>query len=271
MRTGNTLTILCVGCVCLALATASRADFVGAVSEFMTDSATCNQGGGDLVPLPLTVCNVFIQFNEDDDRLLAVISADLQVMDGNVPGVFFQHIFGADTPYCCFLLACDLFHMECDSYVTIGEWCVGYGSSTTDREFDTDEFNTNGHIIGGWFNNSPSEGLGDAASHADGQVPILRSSVAVGLRLEGLATVLWQEIGDPTVFENVVDIVCQAQCPDDCPADADGDGDTGQLDLAALLSAWGPTFPGACLDTNDDGQVDAFDLATLLATWGPCP
>ena len=161
----------------------------------------------------------------------------------------------------------------CDSYVTIGEKCVGQGGTVPDADFNIDEFNNNGHLVGGWFNANPPNGQGDAFGfiNPDGKVLILRSSVAVGLSLEGSATVLWQNIGDPTVFEAVVEIACAAQCPNDCPADFNGDGETGPLDLASLLSEWGRTFPDDCLDANDDGLIDAFDLAMLLANWGPCP
>lgn len=56
-----------------------------------------------------------------------------------------------------------------------------------------------------------------------------------------------------------------------CPTDVNGDNNTGPLDLATLLGAWGPTGPDNCLDANGDGIIGPLDLATLLASWGPCP
>jgi hypothetical protein len=51
------------------------------------------------------------------------------------------------------------------------------------------------------------------------------------------------------------------------PADLDGDGAVDAVDLAALLSAWGPC--GGCrADLDGDGTVSASDLAALLAAWG---
>lgn len=267
MRTGNALAILWVGCVCLALVTVSQADFVGAVSEILTDPETASLCGANL---GLTVCNVFAQFDEDDDRLLAVGFSDLQVLDGDNEGVFYQHIFGGDVPYSCALLG-PFPDLICDSYVALGEKCVGTLATTRDGDFDADEFNNNGHLFGGWFNGNPVNGLGDVANHPDGKIFVLQSAVAVGSRLEGSAIAYWMKIGDPRAYESVMDIVCEAQCPIGCPTDANVDGDTGPFDLATLLAGWGPTFPDNCLDANDDELIDAFDLATLLAAWGPCP
>jgi hypothetical protein len=54
-----------------------------------------------------------------------------------------------------------------------------------------------------------------------------------------------------------------------CPADLSGDGNVGPLDLAMLLSAWGPN-PGHPADLNDDQAVGPADLASLLSAWGKC-
>ena len=57
-----------------------------------------------------------------------------------------------------------------------------------------------------------------------------------------------------------------------CPSDLDGSGEVDALDLAALLSAWGPCGASACpADVNQDAAVDALDLAALLSAWGVCP
>ncbi len=90
------LMLLACCCVCLTVATTAWADFVGAVSEFKTDADTadlCGAANGDWVPFPLTVCNVSIQFDEDDDRLLSVAFSDLQVMNGVATDVFYQYPF----------------------------------------------------------------------------------------------------------------------------------------------------------------------------------
>ncbi|MCZ6652153.1 MAG: right-handed parallel beta-helix repeat-containing protein [Planctomycetota bacterium] len=60
------------------------------------------------------------------------------------------------------------------------------------------------------------------------------------------------------------------ECCRDCPTDDNDDGDTGPIDLATLLGAWGSVEDATCLDANGDGDIGPFDLATLLGTWGPC-
>ncbi|MCH8309957.1 MAG: DNA polymerase I [Chloroflexi bacterium] len=77
------------------------------------------------------------------------------------PGAqFYHHIVGGDTPFFCALLPVfpDLI---CDSFVTIGEKCIGVGSTTLEPDFLSDEFNDNGHIVGGWFNSNPNNGQGE--------------------------------------------------------------------------------------------------------------
>lgn len=92
MCTRVSLSILCLS----LFATSATADFVGVVSEFKTDAETadlCGAANGVYVPFPLTVCNVSVQFDEDDDRLLAIGFADLQVMNGGRAGrVLSPHI-----------------------------------------------------------------------------------------------------------------------------------------------------------------------------------
>jgi len=57
--------------------------------------------------------------------------------------------------------------------------------------------------------------------------------------------------------------------PPQCPADLNTDGLVGPVDLAILLTAWGPN-PRNPADINGDDVVDGIDLAYLLAAWGPC-
>ena len=70
----STITLLACCCIVLTFAPSASADFVGVVSEFKIDAETaalCGEGLG------LTVCNVFIQFDEDDDRLLSIFGFSL--------------------------------------------------------------------------------------------------------------------------------------------------------------------------------------------------
>ena len=53
-------------------------------------------------------------------------------------------------------------------------------------------------------------------------------------------------------------------------ADINHDGAVAGADLAALLSSWGPSAPGAPADLDRSGAVDGLDLAIMLAFWGPC-
>ncbi len=52
------------------------------------------------------------------------------------------------------------------------------------------------------------------------------------------------------------------------PADINNDGVISALDIAELLSRWGPE--PSVSDVTGDGVVDALDIATLLSYWGPC-
>ena len=204
--------------------------------------------------------------------MLSVVFSDLQVMNRGVPDVLYQHIFGEDLPSWCALVVV-FSDLVCDSYVTIGQKCRFSSDGTSlDADFDSSEFNWNGHIVGGWFNNPATNGQGDAVNYADGKVLIMQLSVAAGSSIEGTARILWQKIGDPTLFDPDVEIVCEAvpACRN-CPTDANGDGETGPFDLAALLGAWGPLKGNNCQDADDNGEIGAFDLANLLAAWGPCP
>lgn len=59
--------------------------------------------------------------------------------------------------------------------------------------------------------------------------------------------------------------------PPPCPSDLNGDSVVNGLDLAMLLSAWGPVVTASeFADLNDDGIVNGLDLAILLGNWGGC-
>ncbi len=255
-------------CTCLTVSATASAEFVGVVSEIKTDAETLSLCGE---ALGLTICNVYAQFDEDDDALASVAFSDIQVTDGAKPGVFYHHIFGGDTPYSCALLAVfpDLI---CDSFVTIGETCTGIGGTNLDGDFDEEAFNSSGHIVGGWFNGQFAGGQGYASNYPDGRVLMLQAALPMGYTLEGFATVFVSDQDYFEFFEHKVEIVCGADSGcGDCPTDVNGDGVTDAFDLASLLACWGPVVPVCeCLDANRDDDIGPFDLATLLAVPGPC-
>ena len=55
-----------------------------------------------------------------------------------------------------------------------------------------------------------------------------------------------------------------------CFADLNGDGSVNGIDLAEILTAWGPTQPTGAGDVNHDGVVNGADMALLLGAWGAC-
>ncbi len=263
-------------CISPTMVPLALADFVGVTTVIKDDPDTaflCTEGNGDWVPGPLTVCDVYVAFDEPADRLLVVENADLQVYDGAIPDVFFQHLLNF-TPFSHLCASIDAFpDLICDSFLTIGFEC-GPDPPGTDQTFpdgfDFREFQSNGHIVGSWFNYDPSNGAGDAGSYPDLQVLILRSSVAQGLSLSGDINLWWVNAVGDLIHEVGIAVECAAACGS-CPTDSDGDGDTDAADLAVLLGNWGPVDAGHCLDADDSGSIDAFDLAVLLGAWGPCP
>ena len=273
----TTTTLLACWGIFLAVSPSVSADYIGVTTVYPDDPDTeflCTQGNGAFVPGPLTVCNVYVTFSDPADRLLSFGNADLQVYNGAIPDVFFQHPFniGPLSPPCGLIPAVP--DLICDTFFTIGLDCgprpPGQDTTGIDGDFDADGWCCNGHLLGGGFNADPSNGQGDAGNYPDLQVLILQSSVAQGLRLFGDTDVFWR-VGDTgEVFAEVdVPVECAATCGS-CPTDSDGDGDTDAADLAVLLGNWGPGNAGHCLDADDDGLIGAFDLAVLLGAWGPC-
>ncbi len=61
---------------------------------------------------------------------------------------------------------------------------------------------------------------------------------------------------------SVVELACQGP-----PGDFNQDGFVDSIDLATLLSQWGPC-DGCDADLTNDGAVNAADLAFLLGNWG---
>ncbi len=264
---------VCCG-VLLALAHPAWADFVGvvAMSKEEPETAICRQTDDDFIPYPLTVCKVLVAFDDPDDRLLSVGNADLQVYNAGEPDVFFQHPFGLDTPPDCFLFAA-FPSLACDSWVTLGlwtdQWCASpMDDVATDPDFDTDEFNTIGHLVGGWFLANPCSCYGQffAGYYPDLQIPILQASMARGLSMSGTIDIFWF---DPQTSQVIAEDDVLVECVAECIADFDGDGAVNAHDLAQVLGDWGPC-PGCPADLNSDEVVNAADLAILLGAWGPC-
>lgn len=72
-----------------------------------------------------------------------------------------------------------------------------------------------------------------------------------------------------TDFTMRLDNISITRVPAQVPGDVNGDGAVNALDIAALLSAWGPCPPkGGCpADLDGNGEVAAPDVATLLSNW----
>ena len=97
----STITLLACCCIILKIAPSASADYVGVTSVFPDDPDTvfeCTEGNGWFVPGPLTVCDVFAVFDDPDDTLLGVGNADLQVFNGTIPYLFYQHPVAGSTP-----------------------------------------------------------------------------------------------------------------------------------------------------------------------------
>ena len=268
MRTRVSLVMLCLS----LFAPSASADFVGVVVSRNTDADTtnlCTNANGPFVPVPLTVCSVSIAFDEVGDKLLSVAFADLQIFNGRTPDVFFQHPLGSieSTPPECDLVRV-IPDLICDSFITIGYECgpdpVGTDLTFLDGDFDHDEFNLDGHVVGGWYNADPSSTQSEAFSpvNPDAQVLIAQFSVSQGLTVSGNLTVFVQ--GDSPVPP------LPPGCGD-CPADCNNDDSVELFDLFCLLFGWGPVEPSTtCFDANEDDNIDPYDLASLLNNWGPC-
>ena len=238
MKNWNRVITLATCCgICLAMVPSASADFVGVTTVIKDDPDTeflCTEANGVNVPGPLTVCNVYAVFDDPDNVLLSVGNADLQVFNGANPDVFFQHPFnfnGSTSPDCDFIPVFP--DLICDSFVTIGFKCgpppPEEDGTYPDGDFQAGEFQSNGHVVGGWFDLYPSEGQGVAGNYPDLQVLFLQSSVLVGLGLSGDIDIFWRVSypGGDIFAEVDVPIECVAiggcQSPEDCD---DGDACT---------------------------------------------
>lgn len=265
-RENRWLGLCACGVLSLTIAPATSADFVGLVTVVNDDpdtAALCNAAGGAEVPAPLTVCSVFAVFDDPADKFNTAGIADITTTD---PEGFFQHPSGTNIPYDCSLLT-DFPDLICDSYVAIGSVCdAGTDCTALDGDFDSLEFNENGHLVGGWFRSHPSCPHANAGNWPGLAVRIAQLSVNEGQSVSGTLTVFWLEMGN-VITE--ADLFLECPKPVECPADFDGSGDVGASDLAELLGSWGPC-PGCPADFDGDDQVGAADLAILLGAWGEC-
>ncbi len=251
--------------VCILLITTSAsADFVGVTTVHKDDpdtDALCTQAGGEFVFFPLTVCNVYAAFDVGADRLLNIGNADLQVWSGGNPGVFYQHLFGGDTSTSCFIPGAfpDLI---CDSFVTIGNKCdPGTDGSATDPDFNPDEFNNNGHIVGGWFNGFPLNGQGDAGQDPPNQnlqVLFLQSSVEQGNSMSGSINIFWR---DPKTGNAVAELDVPIECAT-CSKDNMCDDNSACTEDTCDPASGGCTFAPINCDDGDQCTDDACDPDT---------
>ena len=223
----TTITLLAC-CVYATLATSVLADFVGVSAVIKDDPDTeffCTQGNGEFVPGPLTVCNVFAVFDDPADLLLGVAEADLQVYNGESPDVFYHNPINAlVTAPSCFGIEFIFPDMMCDTFITIGFKCAPgpFGRDQPDQtgpdsDWDPLEFAIHGHVVGGWFNATPTNGQGDAGTWPDLQVLFLQSSVAQGLSLSGVIHIIWEDgdTGD-SIIEHDVRLECAAVGQEPC-------------------------------------------------------
>ena len=264
-----------VACI-LLITTSASADFVGVTTVIKDDPDTeffCTQGNGDFVPGPLTVCNVYAAFDDPNNTLLSVGNGDLQVYNGQNPDVFYQHPlnFVVTSPSCAFVgFFPDLI---CDTFITIGYKCApdpaGTDQTVPDADFNASEFQSNGHIVGGWFNAYPSNGQGVAGTWPDLQVLFLQSSVAQGLSLSGDIDIFWKDNATGEILaEQDVPIECAAACPDGEPCD-DGDPCTENDTCTNGVCA------GKGIDCDDGNECTADDCdpdtgCTHTPISGPC-
>ena len=79
-----------------------------------------------------------------------------------------------------------------------------------------------------------------------------------------------ERAGDRTAHDYMSVTVLRADEDAPCTGDIDGNGSVNGIDLASLLTSWGPCT-GCAADLDADGDVDGQDLSVLLTRWGPCP
>ena len=218
----------------------SQISGVTIIVEDVTDAGAAQLG--------LSVCRIYVQFDDPQERLLAVGGANIFTPH---PAGLYQHSLAGDTAPDESLI---LTHPDAayDTYVTVGLPAVPNGA--IDGTVAAPGFAVlPDSVVGAWYNNDPPNGQGNP----DGtfRVMIGQFSRSSGAPIEGAVTVHVTENGGPTV--------------EPCQADFNNDGVVDAADELQLLNAWGPC-PGCLEDLNGDGVVDDSDLSELLTRWGPC-
>ena len=251
--------------------------------------------------LGIFTCNVYAEFDDPGDHLLAVAgTASAPLTVEMVGGAFYQHFAGDDTPPHEVLV--DAFpDLAYDTFVTIGlkehagndnmiltpVW-PGFGAGVLQ-----------GSDLA-WFVTPDSP---QGAPDDNGRVLIGQFSTEDGIAPKGRFLILAVSDGEPVLrytgfchflsprpcldgdlnFDNIVNVsdflILLAEwgpCPpgETCFADLNSDGVVGIIDFLLLLENWtmeGPEpFPdGVVADLDGDGVVGVVDLLTLLACWGP--
>ncbi len=190
--------LLCSYGLLLVLTAFVSADVVGLVTEKKTDPG---------VPEGLSVCNVYVQFDDPTDKLINVGLSQISTDD---PLGFWQHELGTDTAPLQALIDQVDATLAFDSFVTIGLKAVsesGDGTST-DPDWNTCAFNcldappcdpgseaepgVCGDAVGGWFNSNPTNSQSDP--DADLRVLIAQFTVSQGSGVAGVLTV-WINTG----------------------------------------------------------------------------
>lgn len=141
--------------------------------------------------------------------------------------------------------------------------------------------NSSGNIVGGlsfvWLDGFPPplgrllvEDCvieGNAATVSQGGIGILDETPAdVQISLKG--TQVCSNAPAPNITGTWTDLGGNDIC--DCRTDVNLDGRVDGIDLATLLSQWGPATASTTCDFNASGSVDAADLSFMLAAWGDC-
>ena len=147
--------------------------------------------------------------------------------------------------------------------------------TTPDGDFDADEFNNNGQIVGGWFNGNPFNQQGDAGQDPPNQnlqVLFLQASVLTGVSVTGSISV-FAKIGDEVIeFDNqVVDCFATGGCePADCD-DGNACTDDECVDKVCVNTPIDCNDDDACTDdgcdpangcTHDEVDCDDDDACT---------
>ena len=163
----------------LCVSATATADLTGLSVETKENDETMANG--------LFVCNIYANFDGDGDRLLSIGFADVS----SSTGAFWQHQLGLDTAPLDFLIPIDPL-VAYDSFVTIGvKVNEGADGTTPDPDFNSDMFNNNGALVGGWFNSNPDNGQGDGGNILVAQLTLLKPPGDA--KIGGSMTVFWKD------------------------------------------------------------------------------